>query len=202
MPSARDIFNSNMALANEAGSVYDFLKGAVGGPVNYDDILRFWIVNSVSAIDKLVHDLVRNGMVEIFSGLRTPTPKYLAEPVALSLVNQLMSSQTPPAVVVFEQSIRAKLKVLTFQDPDKVADGLSYIWGEGQKWQKIAAAIGMEDQPARVKLKLIVSRRNAIVHEADQDPITHEKLSISRAECADVADFLQKVGNAICDLVA
>jgi hypothetical protein len=51
-------------------------------------------------------------------------------------------------------------------------------------------------------LKLISVRRNAIVHEADMDPLTNAKAPISRDECNDVTDFLLNCGNAIGRLVA
>ena len=90
---------------------------------------------------------------------------------------------------------------MSFQDPVKVADGLSFIWNEGQKWQKIAGKIGLSDGVARTTLKLIADRRNAIVHEADIDPVTSLKLGITRQECEDTSSFLQNCGNEIAGLV-
>ncbi|MEO8339507.1 MAG: hypothetical protein ABI604_07265, partial [Nitrospirota bacterium] len=89
----------------------------------------------------------------------------------------------------------------SFQDPDKVSDGLSYIWNEDYKWQRIATIIGRDEKIARTTLKLITARRNSIVHEADMDPTTHSKLPITRAESNGVASFLLDVGNAVCQLV-
>jgi hypothetical protein len=60
----------------------------------------------------------------------------------------------------------------------------------------------MIDADARRKQKLIVTRRNAIVHEADLDPVTNLKQAITRTEATDVCNFLLALGNRICDLVA
>ena len=59
----------------------------------------------------------------------------------------------------------------------------------------------MADEDAKRKQKLIVTRRNAIVHEADLDPVTSKKQAITRAEAADISDFLLALGNRISDLV-
>jgi len=64
------------------------------------------------------------------------------------------------------------------------------------------AAEPVKPADARTKLKLISVRRNAIVHEADMDPLTNAKAPISRDECNDVTDFLLNCGNAIGRLVA
>lgn len=202
MPKAQTVFHSNMSDADALTAIYDYLSQTVVAPISFDDLLRSKIVYAVSAFDKLIHDLIRLGMVETYTGKRAPTPKYLAEPITLSIAQQLATALTPPPEVVFEQAIQSKLKTLSFQDPDKVADGLSYIWAESQKWRRIASGIGIPEATVRTTLRLIAVRRNAIVHEADMDPITCSKLPITKGESDDVVSFLIKVGNEICRLVA
>lgn len=50
-------------------------------------------------------------------------------------------------------------------------------------------------------MKLIATRRNAIVHESDMDPLTNLKTPISREECETITDFIASCGNAIVGLV-
>lgn len=201
MPDPRIVFRANIQDADALAGVYDFLTNTVGGPLSFDDLLRSKLVYAVSAFDKFIHDLVRVGMVEIFVGKRPATPKYLGEPISLHSAQEIANAVTPPPEVVFEQVIRERLRTQSFQDPDKVADGLSYIWPEPHKWRRIASAIGSTETATRTRLKLIVARRNSIVHEADLDPISHSKLSISKSEADDVSAFLLQVGNAIGALV-
>lgn len=191
-----------MSDANALTGIYDYLNQTVAAPMSFDDLLRSKIVYAVSAFDKLIHDLVRMGMVEIYSGRRPATQKYLSEPIPMNIVQQLATASTPPAEIVFEQFIFTKHKILTFQEPEKVADGLSLIWSENQKWTRIAAELGDTENIVRTTLKLIVARRNSIVHEADIDPISHTKIPITRTECDDVAKFISKVGNSIYKLVS
>jgi hypothetical protein len=201
MLNAKRVFHKNIQQANELGAVYDHLSNLVNIPQQFDDLLRSQIVNAVSAFDKLMHDLIRIGMVKIFENQRPPTNKYLNETIAIQHLPTLTANAVPPPAVRFEEIVREKLSTLSFQDPTKIADGLSYIWNEKQKWQQIALALGMSDDAAKLKQKLIVTRRNAIVHEADLDPVTNHKQSITRAEATGTADFLLALGNRICDLV-
>lgn len=202
MLNSLSAFRANMNDVDALTGLYDYLSDTISAPISFDDLLRSKIVYAVSAFDKLIHDIIRIGMVEIYMGKRPPTPKFLSEPIPMSVVQQLTSLTTPPPEVIFSQAIRTKLKTLSFQDPEKVADGLSYIWPENQKWQKIAAEIGKDDKVTRTTLKVITTRRNAIVHEADIDPVSDLKLPISRIEANDVATFLREVGEAIHKLVS
>lgn len=201
MLNAKGVFHKNIQQVNELGALYSHLSDLVNIPEQFDDLLRSQIVNAVSAFDKLMHDLIRIGMVQIFENSRPPTGKYMGETIAIQHLPLLTASAVPPPAVRFEQIVREKLSTLSFQDPTKIADGLSYIWNEKQKWQQIAVGLGMSDNDARVKLKLIVTRRNAIVHEADLDPVSSKKQSITRQEAADISDYLLALGNRICDLV-
>lgn len=201
MHNARALFNTNIIAAKQAGSIYDYLALSITSPLSFNDLLRSQIVYSVSAFDKLIHDLVRIGMVEIFKGNRPVTAKYLNESISLKTHVDLVASSFPPKEHIFEQSLFQKFKVISYQDPEKVASGLSYIWNEDQKWQRIARMMGLSDSEARKTLKLIADRRNAIVHEADIDPVTNIKLNITKLECEEITDFLHKCGNNIVDLV-
>ena len=71
------------------------------------------------------------------------------------------------------------MKTFSYQEPNKVADGLSYIWEEKQKWKKISVQMNMDERIVKTTLKLIADRRNSIVHEADIDPSTNQKYSIN-----------------------
>lgn len=201
MLNAKGVFHKNIRQANELGGLYDHLSNLVDIPEQFDDLLRSQIVYAVSALDKLMHDLIRIGMVKMFENQRPSTSKYLSETVAIQHLPALAASAVPPPPVRFEEIVREKLSKLSFQDPTKIADGLSYIWNENQKWQQIALGLGMSDEDAKRKLRLIATRRNAIVHEADLDPVTNKKQTITRAEATDIANFLLALGNRICDLV-
>jgi hypothetical protein len=201
MLNAKGVFQKNIRQANELGVLYDYLSRTLPVGTQFDDLLRSQVVNAVSAFDKLMHDLIRIGMVRIFENSRPPTNKYLTETVEVQHLPWLAAGAVPPPPVRFEEMVREKLSRLSFQDPSKIADGLSYIWNEGYKWQRISLGLAMTEGDAKRKQKLIATRRNAIVHEADLDPVSSQKQVITRAEATDVCDFLLALGNRICDLV-
>jgi hypothetical protein len=202
MLNSLSAFRENIRSARELGPLYDYLVANIMVPMNFDDLLRSQIVYSVSAFDKLIHDLVRIGMVDTFIGTRTQTPKYSAEKMSMEAYNLISAATIPPKEYYFEQHIVSKLKLIAYQDPDKVADGLSYIWDEQNKWQAIAAAMTMDGPSVRTKLRLIINRRNFIVHEADIDPATGLKRPITKADCESTISFLESCGEKIVGLVA
>ena len=202
MYRALALFQENIEQAKNSTALYEYLESSISSPFSFDDLLRAQIVYSVSAFDKLIHDVIRIGMIEIFTGNRAPTPKYLAESISISTYNELISVTVPPKEYIFEQAVFKKLKTISYQEPKKVAEGLSYIWDESQKWQKIAIKMSMDDRTAKTKLKLIAARRNSIVHEADIDPSSKQKYSINKTECQSITDFLSQCGTEIVNLVA
>jgi hypothetical protein len=201
MLNSKSVFRENIRFTRESGSLYDYLKANVVGPMNFDDLLRSQIVYAVSAFDKLIHDLIRIGMVDILMGKRVPTSKYLNEKIPLSVLNQMSAATIPPKEIIFEQYIVSRLKLVSYQDPDNVADGLSYIWNEQHKWQKIAIAMGKNETAVRTELRLIINRRNSIVHEADIDLTTARKLAIAKTDCDNTISFLESCGEQIVNLV-
>jgi hypothetical protein len=203
MHSALAVFQKNINDTLILNSIHEHLERNISNsaPISFDDILRSKFVYSVSAFDKLMHDIIRLGMVEIFKDARASTPKYLSEVITLQTYKQLINATTPPAEYIFSQFILSKLKFMSFQAPDKIADGLSYIWNENQKWLKISQKLNLNEQMVKTTLSLISSRRNCIVHEADMEPINNQKYPITKQECDDVTNFLLNTGNAIAELV-
>lgn len=201
MLKAQSVFNANIVDAKDLSGLYDYLSATHNVPFSFDDLLRSQVVYVVSAFDKLMHDIIRVGMLATFTGQRPATAKYHAENISIGFHSTLVTASVPPKERLFEDEVSRKLSHLSFQDPDKLAEGLSLIWHEKQKWQAIGAGLALPGSVARTQLKLIAMRRNAIVHESDMQPITNEKQPISRAECTSITDFVHNCGNVIVGLV-
>ncbi|EGR5448213.1 hypothetical protein COR24_16860 [Vibrio cholerae] len=201
MLNAYNRFESNIKQTRALKDVHLFLSETVKVPMDFDDLLRAQLVYAVSAFDKLIHDIIRIGLLEIFNGSRPQTPKYLNEPFTMSVVNDLRGATLPPASHYFELAVVQKLKIVSYQDPQKISDGLSYIWLEKQKWQTIAAEMGQDHKTVKTTLKLIADRRNMIVHESDLHPFSNEKHAISAQDVDDSINFIEKCGTAIYKLI-
>jgi hypothetical protein len=163
----------------------------------------------VSALDKLIHELVKIGMLQAFVGKRTQTSKFnsfsMSLKTHLEIQEVIQSTNTLPSQMpeyFFEQEIINKHKFLAFQEPDKIRDALSLIWEETHKWQKIALSLNMSDEQVTKELKRIVTRRNQIVHEADINLQTNLHSSINETEVRETVEFILKLGESIFNAVS
>lgn len=170
-------------------------------PGAYCDLLRMSVTYSMSALDKLIHDLVVHGMVETYVGRRQATRKFQSEGVSIQNHIDLRSASIPPAEVVFEGIVKQKISHLSFLDPDKMADALSLVWNEHHRWQQIASTMGRSQQDVKTELRNIYKRRNAIVHEADKDPVSNTKMPLLSEDAARIELFIRDLGNTIYRLV-
>lgn len=209
MQTAIAQFNGNIKAIREMDVLYEHLTNDLKLPNDLSDILRSQWVYAVSALDKLIHELVRIGMLQAFVGNRFKTKKFNEFSISLETYNKIQQLAQQPAGLsletpehFFEQEIIVRHKHLSFQDPDKIADILSLIWNEKQKWQKIALPFNESDDFIKKKLKNIVIRRNQIVHEADIDIQTGLRNLIEKSDTREVVTFLQKLGENIFDAIS
>lgn len=202
MQRAFEQFKANMKYVKELDSLFVYLKNTLLLPNDLTDILRAEWVYTVSAMDKLIHELVRLGMIEAFQGIRTKTAKFLSFGVNMNTLTSILSPiTTPPPEYWFEQEIIEKHKTLAFQTPEKISDALSLIWDEPHKWQKLALATGISQSNLTVQLKTIISRRNQIVHESDLDLVTGIRNSLDKQDIDAVIIFVEKVAEEIFNAV-
>ncbi len=139
-------------------------------------------------------------MLKIFSGDRLPTPKYNMFQIDIQTYGD-MSADTIHASLIFERKIILKHGFLAFQDPSKVADALSFIWNENDKWGKISNFMGMSKNDCTTYLKNIVIRRNQIVHEGDYTDILSKRQDIFPQDVLDIRRYILKLGEAIYNCV-
>jgi len=201
MQKALQRFEQNIQLNREMDALHSFLKIQQRLPNDLDDLLRFQYVTAVSALDKLVHDLVRVGMIMIFQKHRMPTDKYAAFQISLKTQQNMATTLFQPPEHFLEQEIIARHSLLSFQTPDKIGDALSLIWTEPHKWQHISSTAGYQEREARETLKNIIDRRNRIVHEADFDPVTAKRTPISNSDANLTTDFIDKIAHSIYQCV-
>lgn len=173
-----------------------------------DEILRAEWVARVSALDLYVHELVAQRMLETFRGVRQPTPKYLEFKVSNEIMGRIRSAQsTHEAEAAFDFEVRRQLGIMTFQEPEKIADGIRLV-SRAELWNEIALNQGASEQTKQVEAKrlkstlsAIVIRRNKIAHEGDLQPTVPRvpwQISISDTQTvkkyiADLVDSIEAV---------
>lgn len=200
MKRSFDLFGELLEGTKVAAALYDYFEDKVKPPLDYSDLLRWRWAQSVSVLDKFIHDIVRIGMVEIYEGRRVPTRKYLGFPLNLSVHTQMVDAKHD-AVLLFDQQITIKNGFLSFQDPDKISDALSYIWDESHKWKCIADKLGFPEPDVRTQLKNISIRRNQIVHEGDYASNLLSRQPIHRDDVDEVLRFIEQIGATVYELV-
>lgn len=194
-------FRNSISDSQNLRALYHHCVNDLKLPGEYSDLLRMGFIYCLSALDKLVHDIVTHHMVEIITGRRLPTQKYLSETISMENHTVLSRAAMPPPEIVFEGIVRAKLAHQSFLDPEKLVDALSLVWNENHKWQVIATAMGRDRAQTTTELRNLYKRRNAIVHETDRDPNTSQKMPILPADAERAEVFIRSLGETIHRLV-
>lgn len=200
MKSAFNVFRFLVQEIRKNAALHDYISTALKSPMEYDDLLRWQWAQSLSALDKLLHDLTRIGIMEIYSGKRPSTPKYESLEISIRVFSQMEMKKIEIAQWL-ERLIIQKHCFLSFQEPEKIADALSYIWPEKYKWQVIAQTMNREAHGLKNQLKNVVMRRNQIVHQGDIDFLNNTRNEIDKTDAIETVDLVDELGATIFGLV-
>ena len=201
MTSAYQDFQILIRDTRNTSVLYDYLHDYMNAPLDYSDLLRWQWAQSVSALDKLLHDLIRIGMREAFSGTRQSTAAFNA--FSIDIITLQRIKQNPLSKEIeFEKYVSAKHAQLSFQMPEKIAGGLALIWTEQHKWQAIAVQMGRTEVDVKTELTNIVTRRNQIVHQGDYAASGQPRQNIEKADTERTVNFIEQLGTAIYTLVS
>lgn len=173
MKRAFNIFKESMNNTLICSALYEFLDNKIKPPLDYSDILRWQWAQSVSAFDKLMHDLILQGMIDEFEGRLPQTPKFNSFPLTTKQFF-IITSNHPSSSVEFSKIVSEYLEHLSFQASKKISEGLSFIWIEEHKWQKISHAMHKNENDVKTQMDLIATRRNQIVHQSDYIGFTRQ----------------------------
>ncbi len=198
MPYSR--FLGRISRCKENAIVFKYLENHVQSPIDYSDILRAQISNVVSAFDTLIHDIIHDEMLSCFMGNRPHTAAFREFALPMKTVEELMSSNIPREIL-FSRHIRSYFKRFSFQKPKEISKGPSLIWGEDHKWRKISDYMQENESDVVTQFRLIVVRRNSIVHESDFDPITMSLNQISSEQCEASIEFMERCGEAVVSVI-
>jgi hypothetical protein len=199
MHNAIQLFRSNLVRVRTLGGLYTALSRLTTPAVDSTDILRAQIVLTVSALDYYIHDITRIGMVEVFSGTRTPTNAFKKFQITLGAVTSGLGSSGN--ISLLEEEVRERHGFIAFQHPDKIADAIR-LFSSCSLWSLVAAKIGLSVIDLKNRLKLIVDRRNKIAHEADLDPsYPGTRWPISPLDVESTIKFIEDICEAIYTVV-
>jgi hypothetical protein len=190
-----DQFRANMSRVRHLGSLFVTIKGLTMAAVDLTDILRAELVMAVSALDHLVHELARVGMLDVYHGRRSETDAYRRFRVSMGAA--ALGLAAPSVSDWFDAAIRDSHGWLSFQRPEKIADAVR-LFSTVVLWDAAAARLGLSAADMKTRLQAIVDRRNKIAHEADLDPtLPGATWPIDEVLVNEAVDFIEQVGEAI-----
>jgi hypothetical protein len=199
MNRALDVFRANLQRVRSIHGLHGSFSSRVTAAIDLSDILRAEIVLIISALDYFVHELTRTGMMEVWSGKRTPTPSYSKFPISMKVAKELAGG-TGFAFQI-ESEIRERHGIVSFQKPDSIADAIR-LFSAISLWNRVATEIGEDAKMLQAQLKLIVDRRNKIAHEADIDPsYPGQRWPITPYDVEEALKLVERIGEAIFRLV-
>jgi len=188
-------FRENIARVRHLGSLFQSIQAMTTPAIDLSDVLRAELVLAVSALDHLVHEMARLGMLEVYAGARPATDAYGRFRVPLAAASQ--SNVAGSAADWLDASIRDAHGWLSFQMPDRIADAIR-LFSSVSLWPAISSQLGVPAEDIKIQLRAIVDRRNKIAHEADLDPSTpNTRWPIDEVLVRDAVDFVELLGETI-----
>lgn len=193
----------------QLSALHAYLANNVSAVLSPDELLRAEWVARLSALDLYVHELVAQQMVAIFEGRRPPTPAYARFRISNDTLDRIRNATTPSAAsAALDLEIRNQLSIVSYQDPDRIAEGIRLI-SPIELWNDVALKLGAApatrtDEAKRLKteLSLLVRRRNQIAHEGDLQPTPlREPWPISQPDLVIVRDSVERLVRAIDALI-
>ena len=201
MQTTIDQFRLNLGRVRNLGSLHSILSVQTTTALDLTDLLRSELVMVVSALDLYVHEVVRLGMLECFRGQRARTDAFHRFQVTLGSTIQAIS--IPGSDVWLDEQIRDRLGHRSFQQPDDIAEAIRFI-SSVELWNSVASQLQSTSKDVRDRLRLVVDRRNKIVHEADSNP-TYGQIGVlwplNATQADDAVAFIESVAEAVHTVV-
>ena len=201
MQAAIDQFHWDLQRVRNLGSLYQIISTQTTSALDLSDLLRSELVMVVSALDLYVHELVRLGMLECFRRQRPQTSQFHDCQVTLGATIQGIS--TPGSDVWLDDQIRTRNNRRSFQNPGDISSAIQLI-SNVDLWASVAVQLQLPRQDVTARLRLIVDRRNKIVHEADSDPSYGQigtLWSLNFTQTDDAEAFVEQVAEAVHTVV-
>jgi RiboL-PSP-HEPN len=189
---AASAFSVGLGYARALDGLATYIESTTTSAVDVTDIYRAALVQAVSALDRYVHEAVRELMLETHRGRRAPTTAFQA--FAIQMVNVAAALSVPTANDSWlEAEIVRQHSIRSFQKSDKIADAFK-LGSPTKVWERLASATRTPAVDLRRRLDLIVDRRNQIVHEADADPSNPgSRWPISPGDISTSIDFIDRI---------
>ena len=195
MFSAIRQLRENIARVRAIGGLYEAINQLTTPIVDASDLLRTQIVMAVSALDHYVHEITRIGMLEVYDGIRPRTNSFARFQVAMEAAMTGITESSGNKWL--DAEIRQRHGYSVFQRPDRIAEAVK-LFCAVDLWGTVASRLDLRSEDVHTRLRLIVERRNSIVHEADMDPsYPGTRWPISYSDSKHSVDFVETICETI-----
>ena len=191
MDSSYTTFCQNIRNAEDMLALYKSMNECTGGALELDDLLRSCIVFSVSALDWYIHEVVKVGLIQIIKRERAITPSSKSFSISFDCLIDIMNNED--SIPYIQNQIIQNNGWKSFQRATKVSDALRLIFDKNI-WEEVAVLVNMDNGDIKIKLDLIVERRDKIVHECDLNPTyPNLKWDINEEMVKESVDFIKLI---------
>jgi hypothetical protein len=200
MESAKKHFQENIERVKNLGTIYQAINTQETEILDLSDILRAQYVMLVSALDHFIHEIVRLGMIEIYNQKRKDTKQF--KEFIFSLDKQVLFKK---AIIEeknnqwLDYQIRRINGFKSFQEANKIEEAINLILKENI-WYEVAKKLPQTETEIRMRLNLIIDRRNQIAHEADIQFEDKELRPIHSEDIHDSISFIEVLVDKIFNI--
>ena len=195
MQRAIEKFRLNIESVKDLDTVYTLLINNY--PEQASDILRAKIVLSVSALDCFIHDLVKQGMIETYQGVRISSKQFESYQIPFNFLKLIENADNSEEKLAhLEKAIQKINSKDSYQSPKGVDYALGLI-NISKIWVSVANLMNGKADDIKDYLSEIIDRRNKIAHEADYDALTGSKTPIEQQNINDVIQFIENLCESI-----
>ena len=193
MPTRRlGPFRQDTARARDLVGLGQGIGGLTHGRVDSTDLFRAGLVQGVAALDAYVHGVVLDRAVDMLTGRLQVSGPQTKVGLPLVAVQNLLSAGTPALVELSARAhVAQRLSLESFQRPDDVARAFAMV-GIGKLW---TSAFPADPAGAKTAIGLIVDRRNRIVHNCDNDPLSMG--AVTPLSDSDTLDAILTIENTV-----
>ncbi|WP_024334316.1 HEPN domain-containing protein [Desulfotignum balticum] len=175
-------FEAAISQVDELLAIHHYLQFAPVTEVT-DNVLRASLTMMVSAIDTSVHELIISA---IMFEIKEDKSIFKLDNVKIGALAS-KESDKDTRIRLIESDLRRQFSKESFQSSRQIENSLGKI-GITNIWTKLASTLGQPPEDIKIKLDLLVRRRNQIVHEGDLDHL-HSIRDIARGDLNDSLAF-------------
>ncbi|MCI5218977.1 MAG: hypothetical protein D3914_07260 [Candidatus Electrothrix sp. LOE2] len=183
-------FELSISQVDELLAIHSYLKYAPVTEIT-DNILRAALTTIVSSIDTSIHELIINA---IMFEIKEDKSIFKLNNVKIGILAS-KESDYDTRIRLIESDLRRQFAKESFQSSRQIENSLAQI-GITKIWKKLSSTIGQPPEDIKIKLDLLVRRRNQIVHEGDLDHL-HSIRDINRGDLDDSLTFTKELVNGI-----